>query len=85
MMNVMLLSVAVWSGADGVTRDMMHWISAAIAIPAVIFCGQPFYASAFAALRGGRLNMDVPITLAIALAVGHLALRDDAVGRRRLF
>lgn len=70
MMNVMLLSVAVWSGADGVTRDMMHWISAAIAIPAVIFCGQPFYTSAFAALRGGRLNMDVPITLAIALAVG---------------
>ncbi len=70
MMNVMLLSVAVWSGAEGATRDMMHWISAAIAIPAVIFCGQPFYTSAFTALRGGRLNMDVPITLAIALAVG---------------
>ncbi|GAB5447845.1 heavy metal translocating P-type ATPase [Gymnodinialimonas sp.] len=70
MMNVMLLSVAVWSGAEGVTRDMMHWISGAIAIPAVIFCGQPFYASAFAALKAGRLNMDVPITLAIVLAVG---------------
>jgi Cu2+-exporting ATPase len=70
MMNVMLLSVAVWSGAEGVTRDMMHWISAAIAIPAVIFTGQPFYASAYAALRAGRLNMDVPITLAIVLAVG---------------
>ncbi|WP_341862801.1 heavy metal translocating P-type ATPase [Gymnodinialimonas sp. 57CJ19] len=70
MMNVMLLSVAVWSGAEGVTRDMMHWISAAIAIPAVIFTGQPFYVSAFAALKARRLNMDVPITLAIALAVG---------------
>jgi len=33
MMNVMLLSVAVWSGAEGVTRDMMHWISAAIVLP----------------------------------------------------
>ncbi|MEJ6390417.1 heavy metal translocating P-type ATPase [Gymnodinialimonas ulvae] len=70
MMNVMLLSVAVWSGADGVTRDMMHWISAAIAIPAVLFCGQPFYSSALSALRGRRLNMDVPISLAIALAIG---------------
>lgn len=70
MMNVMLLSVAVWSGAEGVTRDMMHWISAAIAIPAVIFTGQPFYSSAYAALKAGRLNMDVPITLAIVLAVG---------------
>jgi Cu2+-exporting ATPase len=70
MMNVMLLSVAVWSGAEGVTRDMMHWISAAIALPAIVFSGRPFYVSAWAALKGGRLNMDVPITLAIALAVG---------------
>ncbi|MCV2874726.1 heavy metal translocating P-type ATPase [Rhodobacteraceae bacterium XHP0102] len=69
MMNVMLLSVAVWSGAEGVTRDMMHWISAAIAIPAVIFSGRPFYVSAWSALRVRRLNMDVPITLAIVLAV----------------
>ena len=70
MMNVMLLSVAVWSGADAATRDMMHWISAAIALPAVAFAGMPFYTSALAALRGRRLNMDVPITLAIVLAAG---------------
>lgn len=69
MMNVMLLSVAVWSGADGVTRYMMHWISAAIAIPAVIFSGRPFFVSAWSALRAGRLNMDVPITLALGLAL----------------
>jgi Cu2+-exporting ATPase len=49
---------------------MMHWISAAIAVPAVVFSGRPFYVSAWGALRGGRLNMDVPITLAIGLAVG---------------
>ena len=70
MMNVMLLSVAVWSGAEGATRDLMHWISAGIAIPAVIFAGRPFYVSAWGALRGHRLNMDVPITLAIVLAIG---------------
>jgi Cu2+-exporting ATPase len=52
MMNVMLLSVAVWSGAEGVTRDMMHWISAAIALPAIVFSGRPFYVSAWAALKG---------------------------------
>ena len=89
MMNVMLLSVAVWSGADGVTRDMMHWISAAIAIPAVIFSGRPFFASAWGALRVRRLNMDVPITLALVLALvtssyetihsGHHAYFDAAV------
>ena len=69
-MNVMLLSVAVWSGADGATRDLFHWISAGIAIPAILFAAQPFYRSAFQALKGHRLNMDVPITLAIGLAVG---------------
>ena len=70
MMNVMLLSIAVWSGAEGATRDLMHWISAAIVLPAIVFTGKPFYVNAWSALRHGRLNMDVPITLAIWLAVG---------------
>ncbi|MCF6272673.1 MAG: cadmium-translocating P-type ATPase [Rhodobacteraceae bacterium] len=70
MMNVMLLSISVWAGADGYTRDLMHWISAAIAFPAVIFASYPFYKSAWNALSHGRLNMEVPITLAIFLALG---------------
>ncbi|MEO8242165.1 MAG: heavy metal translocating P-type ATPase [bacterium] len=68
MMNIMLLSVAVWSGAEAATRDMFHWISATIAIPTVIFVGQPFFRAAWAALRVGRLGMDVPISLALILA-----------------
>lgn len=70
MMNVMLLSVAVWSGADGATRDLFHLISAAIAIPVVIYSGQPFFRNAWRALSVWRLNMDVPISLAIILATG---------------
>ena len=68
MMNIMLLSVAVWSGAEAATRDMFHWISALIAIPTVAFVGQPFFKSAWRALRVGRLGMDVPISLALILA-----------------
>ncbi|WP_299655876.1 heavy metal translocating P-type ATPase [uncultured Tateyamaria sp.] len=70
MMNVMLLSVAVWSGATDATRDFFHWIAATISLPAAIYCAQPFFRSAWSALRGARLNMDVPIALAILLACG---------------
>lgn len=68
MMNVMLLSVSVWAGAEGATRDLFHWISAVIALPAIAFASQPFFRHALRAVRVGRLNMDVPISLAILLA-----------------
>ena len=68
MMNIMILSVAVWSGADANTRDLFHWISGAIALPTVAFAGQPFFSSAWRALRARRLGMDVPISLALILA-----------------
>lgn len=70
MMNIMLLSVAVWSGAADATRDVFHLISGAIALPTVAFAGQPFFRNAWTALRSGRLAMDVPISLAILLATG---------------
>ncbi|MXU65577.1 heavy metal translocating P-type ATPase [Oceanomicrobium pacificus] len=69
-MNVMLLSVSVWSGATDATRDLLHWVSAAIALPTVAFSGLPFFRNAWSALRVGRLNMDVPISLALILACG---------------
>ncbi len=71
-MNVMLLSVAVWSGRNGDMDPslvkLFCWISALVALPTVVYAGQPFFSSAYAALRGWRLNMDVPISLAILLA-----------------
>ena len=46
--NIMLLSVSIWSGAEPATRDLFHWISALIALPAVAYC------DAFSSARPGK-------------------------------
>jgi P-type Cu2+ transporter len=73
-MNVMMLSVPVWSGniSDMLPeqRDFFHWMSALIAIPAAAYAGQPFFRSAYRALRTRNVNMDVPITIGVLLALG---------------
>lgn len=74
MMNVMLLSVSVWSGAVSditpETRDFFHWLSALLVMPAAAYAGQPFFRSALAGLRARKLNMDAPISLGVLLAIG---------------
>ncbi len=87
--NVMLLSISVWSGLVSdmgpATRGLMHWLSALIALPAVAYAGLPFYRSALASLRGGRLNMDVPISLAVLLAAGMSLFETMSGGEQAYF
>ena len=74
-MNIMLLSVSVWSGAEPTTRHVFHWISAALALLCLIYSGRIFFVSAWSALSRGRTNMDVPISIGVCLAFG-LSLYD---------
>ncbi len=73
-MNVMMLSVPVWSGnlSDMIPeqRDFFHWLSALIALPAAAYAGRPFFRSAWRALATRNVNMDVPISIGVILALG---------------
>lgn len=84
-MNVMTLSVSVWSGADGSTRALFHWLSALIAVPAIAYAGMPFFRSAWSVLKRGRTNMDVPISIGVVIAT-CLSLYETVVeGRHAWF
>ncbi len=87
-MNVMLLSVSVWAGnvsdITPETRDLFHWLSALIALPAAAYAGQPFFLSALAALRSRALNMDVPISLGVLLALA-MSVVETALHREHAY
>lgn len=86
--NVMLLSVSVWSGLvsdmEPATRALFYWMSALIALPAIAYSARPFYRSAYAALKHGRMNMDVPISLAVTLAT-TMSLVQTVVNARHVY
>lgn len=87
-MNIMLLSVSIWAGnftdISPETRDFFHWLSALIALPAAAFAGQPFFSSAWNALRSGRTNMDVPISIGVLLALG-VSLYETAISAEHAY
>lgn len=71
MMNLMWISIALYSGADeGEFRGLFHWIGFAIATPTLFYSGLPFFQGAWTGLRNLNLTMDLPI--AIGAAVTYL-------------
>ncbi len=86
--NVMLLSISIWAGVGDMgdaTRTLFHWISGLIAIPAAFYAGRPFFRSALKSLAARHANMDVPISLAIVLALGLSVYQTAAHGENAYF
>ncbi|HET7717934.1 MAG TPA: heavy metal translocating P-type ATPase [Bauldia sp.] len=82
--NIMLLSVSVWSGASDATRELFHWLSALIALPAIAYAGRPFFRSALRSVSAGSLNMDVPISVGVLLAAA-MSLYETAIGGQHAY
>ncbi len=87
--NVMLISIGIWAGVGRTmgpaTLGLMHWVSALIAMPAIVYAGRPFFASALAALRHGRTNMDVPVSLGVLLVTGMSLVATFTGGQHTYF
>ena len=87
--NMMLFSIPLWSSdplqMGEATRTFFHWVQAAIAIPAILYSGLPFYQSAWKALRQRHTNMDVPISVAVILATLMSLFETITFGRHSYF
>jgi len=70
--NVMLFSFILWfsdiQNIGNATIDFMHFFSALIALPVIIYAARPFFASSWRALKARAMNMDLAISVAISLA-----------------
>ena len=76
MMQVGMLSIGLYAGeingrmASG-TVLLLRSACALLCLLALAYSGRPFYQSAVNALRNRSVNMDLPITLALAIAYGY--------------
>jgi P-type Cu2+ transporter len=80
------LTDAVWYSGDlaGSTRQMFFWLVGTVAIPASLYAGQPFFSSAWRGIAARSANMDLPISLALLLALA-LSVYQTAQGGQHTY
>ncbi|MBK9161818.1 MAG: heavy metal translocating P-type ATPase [Nitrosomonadales bacterium] len=72
MMNLNLIAIALYSGADrGQFVDFFHWMACALATPTLLYSGFPFFKGAWSGLRNARLTMDLPIALGLSATYSY--------------
>jgi Cu2+-exporting ATPase len=74
MMQVMMYAFPAYVAQPGeMTPDaqaLLRWASWMMTVPVIVFSCSPFFSSAWRDLRRGRVGMDVPVALGIAIAFG---------------
>jgi len=70
-MNIMILFVSIYGGAQGGTEKAFLWLSGLLYLPVAAFCAWPFYRSAWSSLRARQLHIDLPV--AAAMIIGSTA------------
>lgn len=68
MMQVMMIAVPLYVGMASQYEFFMRMASMILTLPVVLYAANPFFTAATRDLKTGHLTMDVPVSLAIALA-----------------
>ncbi|WP_157669565.1 heavy metal translocating P-type ATPase [Chitinibacter sp. GC72] len=72
MMQVMMFVVPMYMAPDGeieaVWLTMMHWSSAILTLPVVLYSCWPFYQNSWRELKHGRAGMDLPVSVGVIAA-----------------
>ncbi|MGL4573649.1 MAG: heavy metal translocating P-type ATPase, partial [Burkholderiaceae bacterium] len=72
MMQIMMYTVPGYlASANEIEPDiaaLLRWAAWVLSIPVLLFSAAPFFTSAWADLRRGRIGMDVPVALGIGIA-----------------
>lgn len=63
--NIMLVAVCLYGGAEAYWGAVFRSLMFVFAVPSLTYCAWPFYKNAFAAIGQRRLNIDVPIVIAL--------------------
>jgi Cu2+-exporting ATPase/Cu+-exporting ATPase len=70
-MNVMLNSVSQYAGADEYFGRLLSYLSLLLITPMVFYSALPFYKNSLTSLKLKKVNIDIPIALAISLGYVH--------------
>ncbi|XZG68742.1 heavy metal translocating P-type ATPase [Chitinibacteraceae bacterium HSL-7] len=72
MMQVMMFVVPIYMAEPGEIDaqwlTLMHWASAILTLPVVVYSAWPFYVSSWRDLRRGRTGMDLPVSIGVLAA-----------------
>ncbi|VAW56683.1 Type cbb3 cytochrome oxidase biogenesis protein CcoI; Copper-translocating P-type ATPase, partial [hydrothermal vent metagenome] len=72
MMNLLWISIALYSGADqGEFKSLFQWVGFVLATPTLLYSGWPFLKGAYTGLKHLNLTMDVPIAMGATVTYAY--------------
>ena len=76
-MQVMMLSISLyagaWSGMERNFEQFFRWLNLGLTLPVMFYSATPFFQAAWRDLKRLRVAMDLPVSLAIAVAFASSA------------